>query len=204
MTERPKRKKLYIKKEFQTDFSVKFLILIAMESVFAIGLFLYLSRGTVITGYSGAELVIARTGEYFLPAVLLANLALIGVTAVAGFIIMVAYSHKIAGPLYRFEKSIDEIAAGDLTSRFNLRANDQLEELAGRINTLGEKLDEAVSGIKSDAKELEAALAEAHECIGSGSCNTAGLDEKLRKASDVLEKLKRSAGYFRTSGGRKG
>ncbi|MBI2401070.1 MAG: methyl-accepting chemotaxis protein [Deltaproteobacteria bacterium] len=203
MADRPKRKKLYIKKEFQTDFSIKFLILIAMESVLAIGLFIYLSRGTFITGYSGAELVIARTGAYFLPTVLLANLALIGVTAVAGFIIMLAYSHKIAGPLYRFEKSIDEMASGDLTSRFNLRANDQLEELAGKMNVLSEKLDEAVTGIKSEAKELEGALEEARECLRSGSCDTAMLEKKLSKASENLEKLKRSAGYFRTSG-RKG
>jgi methyl-accepting chemotaxis protein len=203
MADRPKRKKLYIKKEFQTDFSIKFLILIAMESVLAIGLFIYLSSGTFITGYSGAELVIARTGDYFLPTVLLANLALIGVTAVAGFIIMLAYSHKIAGPLYRFEKSIDEMASGDLTSRFNLRANDQLEELAGKMNVLSEKLDEAVSGIKSEAKELEGMLEEARECVRSGSCDNSMLDKKLAKASENLEKLKRSAGYFRTSG-RKG
>jgi methyl-accepting chemotaxis protein len=202
MAQRPKRKKLYIKKEFQTDFSLKFLILIALESVLAIAMFIYLSRGTVITGYSGTELVIASTGDYFLPTVLLANLALIGVTAVAGFIIMLAYSHKIAGPLYRFEKSIDEMASGDLTSRFNLRANDQLEELAGRINSLSERLDGAVSGIKSEARELEAALEEARESLKSGSLST--LDEKLRKASEKLEQLKRSAGYFRTSGAHKG
>jgi len=203
MADRSKRKKLYIKKKFQTDFSIKFLILIAMESVLAIGLFIYLSRGTFITGYSGDELVIARTGAYFLPTVLLANLALIGFTAFAGFIIMVAYSHKIAGPLYRFEKSIDEMASGDLTSRFNLRANDQLEELAGKMNSLSEKLDEAVTGIKSEANELEGALEDACKCLKSGSCDTSMIDEKLARASENLKKLKRSAGYFKTSG-RKG
>ncbi|MCC6502984.1 MAG: methyl-accepting chemotaxis protein [Deltaproteobacteria bacterium] len=199
---RPKRKKLYIKKEFQTDFSIKFLILIALESVLAIGLFLYLSRGTVITGYSGSEIVIAGTGEYFLPTVLLANLALIGVTAIAGFIIMVAYSHKIAGPLYRFEKSIDEMASGDLTSRFNLRANDQLEELASRINRLSESLDKAVSAINDEAGRLEGCLIDASECQKNGQ-TVPGLDEKLQKASESLEKLRKAAGFFKTSGGRK-
>ena len=197
---RPKRKKLYIKKEFQTDFSIKFLILIALESVLAIGLFLYLSRGTVITGYSGSEIVIAGTGEYFLPTILLANLAIIGVTAIAGFIIMVAYSHKIAGPLYRFEKSIDEMASGDLTSRFNLRSNDQLEELASKINALSENLDRAVTAIKDEAREFEDALEDARES-GQGA---QGLDEKLRKATEKLEKLREALSYFKTSGGQKG
>lgn len=203
MTQRPKRRKLFIKKEFQTDFSLKFLILIAIESVLAIGLFVYLSRGTVITGYSDAELVIASTGEYLLPSLLLANLAVIGITAVAGFIVMIAYSHKIAGPLYRFERSIEEMAAGDLTSRFNLRANDQLEELAGRINSLSQKLDSAVSGIKEEAGELEKALIDAREQIKRGA-ESAGVEEKLRLASERLEKLKEAAGYFKTSGTRKG
>lgn len=200
---RPKRKKLFIKKEFQTDFSIKFLILIALESVLAIGLFVYFSRGTVITGYSGTELVIARTGEYFLPTILIANLAVIGITAIAGFIIMVAYSHKIAGPLYRFEKSLDEMASGDLTSRFNLRANDQLEELASRINRLGENLDRAVSDIKGEAGRLEACLKEARE-RASGASNAVVLEEKLNMASASLEKLREAAGFFKTSGADKG
>lgn len=202
MSERPKRKKLYIKKEFQTDFSVKFLILISIESILAIGLFVYLSRGTVIAGYSGAEFVVARTGEYFLPSLLLANLAVIGITAVAGFAVMVWYSHKIAGPLYRFEKSIDEMASGDLTSRFNLRSGDQLEELASRINSLSKRLDTAVSDIKAEASELEKAIEEARELLTEEAGKKA--DERLGRASERLEKLKEAAGYFKTSGGRKG
>lgn len=200
---RPKRKKLYIKKEFQTDFSIKFLILIALESVLAIGLFLYLSRGTVITGYSGSEIIIAGTGEYFLPTVLLANLAIIGVTAIAGFLVMVAYSHKIAGPLYRFEKSIDEMASGDLTSRFNLRSNDQLEELASKINALSKNLDRAVTAIKDEAGEFEDALEDARESARDGH-GLKGLDEKLGKATERLEKLREALSYFKTSGGQKG
>lgn len=202
MSKWPKRKKLFIKKEFQTDFSIKFLILIALESVLAIGLFVYFSRGTVITGYSGTELVIAKTGEYFLPTILLANLAIIGVTAIAGFIIMVAYSHKIAGPLYRFEKSLDEMASGDLTSRFNLRANDQLEELASRINRLGENLDRAVSAIKDETGRLEACI----ESVKKSSRDATGdaLDEKLGMASASIQKLREAAGFFKTSGAGKG
>lgn len=203
MPERPKRKKLYIKKEFQTDFSLKFLILIAIESVLAIGLFIYLSRGTVIASYSGAELVVARTGEYFLPSLLLANLAVIGITALAGFIFMIAYSHKIAGPLYRFEKSIDEMASGDLTSRFNLRSGDQLEELASRINSLSKRLDAAVSDIKEEAAELERAMEEARALL-TDAANAPVAEEKLRRAAERLNKLKEAAGYFKTSGGRKG
>lgn len=203
MTERPKRKKRFIKKAFQTDFAVKFLILIAVESALAIALFVYLSRGTVITGYSAGRLVMERTGEYFLPSLLLANLAVIGVTAIAGFVVMLAYSHRIAGPLYRFEQTIDEMSAGDLTGRFGLRAGDQLEELSARINALILRLDSAVSVVKDEAAGATGAIDEARGLLGEGA-GADRLEKKLKEASKRLEKLSEAAGFFKTTGGRKG
>ena len=83
-----KRKTVYIKPSFQANFAVKFLILIAVEAVLLLGLFLYLSKSTVTAGYSGSELVLSGTGEYFLPALLLSNIVIVGITAVAGAVMM--------------------------------------------------------------------------------------------------------------------
>ena len=132
-TGRYKRRNIFIKKRFQTGFAVKFLLLIVIEALLAVGLFIYFSRGTVITGYSGSELVVARTGEYFLPNLLLINLVVIGVTAVGGFFVLVFISHKIAGPLYRFEKSLEEVAG-------KIKVNPQvLKSTVARWNSLCSK-----------------------------------------------------------------
>jgi len=46
-------------------------------------------------------------------------------------------SHKIAGPLYRFEKDIKSLAKdGDLTRIFRLRKRDEMQELAEALNTM--------------------------------------------------------------------
>lgn len=46
-------------------------------------------------------------------------------------------SHKIAGPLYRFEKDVRGLAKdGDLTRIFRLRKRDEMQELAEALNTM--------------------------------------------------------------------
>ncbi|MBI2413758.1 MAG: methyl-accepting chemotaxis protein [Deltaproteobacteria bacterium] len=191
-----KRKNIFIKKRFQTNFSLKFLALIVIESFMVSGLFSYLLRGTVITGYSGSELVIARTGEYFMPKMLLANLAVIVITASAGFLILLLVSHKIAGPLYRFEKSLEETGKGDLTHRFSLRSDDQMGVLSQRLNDFNATMDSTIARMQEDIAGLESTLIELKDSAGKGFGKAEPLmDEALCKARE----LKSSAGFFKTS-----
>ena len=205
MTGKPKRRTVFISRRFQAGFSVKFLLLIVAESLLAIALFIYLSSGTFITGYSGTDIVVARTGDYFLPTVLLANLVVIGATAAAGFAIMLYTSHKIAGPLYRFEKSLEEIGNGDLTHRFTLRTDDQLGELAEKLNEFNSNLDKAVRSIQQSAVECETTLSEMLAELDGSAGGLEGkektLREQIKKAKRELEGLKRAAGYFKTTKG---
>lgn len=43
-------------------------------------------------------------------------------------------SHRIAGPLYRIEKELDEIASGAKRTPIKVRKNDELQSLATRLN----------------------------------------------------------------------
>lgn len=199
MSELFKRRTVFINKGFQTDFSIRFLILIVIEAAMAVGLFAYLSRGTVITGYSGSELVIARTSEYFLPAALLINLIVIGLTAVAGFIVMLYSSHKLAGPLYRFEKGLEDTASGDLTFRFNLRTKDQISAMADRLNSFNARMDGKIAVIKEESTLLRDELEEIRR-LCTGRADLTALLEKADGAIERLDRIERSAGYFKTSG----
>lgn len=189
-----KRKNIFIKKGFQTNFSLKFLVLIVIESFMVSGLFSYLLRGTVITGYTGSELVIARTGEYFMPKLLLANLAVIVITASAGFLILLLVSHKIAGPLYRFEKSLEETGKGDLTHRFSLRSDDQMGVLARRLNDFNSTMDSSIAKMQEEIAGLESTLVELKDFAGKDRAESL-VEEALHKARE----LKSSAGFFKTS-----
>lgn len=49
-------------------------------------------------------------------------------------------SHKIAGPIFRMERYVNEMATGNLHSRLVLRKGDELLNLAEGINSLSESL----------------------------------------------------------------
>ena len=62
-------------------------------------------------------------------------------------------SHKIAGPLFRFQKISEGLARGDLAIRCQLRKFDEAKRVAESLNQSLEFLDSTVSGIKKIASE---------------------------------------------------
>lgn len=192
------RKTVYIKRGFQANFAIKFLILIAVEAVLALGLFLYLSKSTVTVGYSGSELVLSGTGEYFLPALLLSNIVIVGITAVVGAVMMILVSHRLAGPLHRFEKSLERISFGDLTYRFTLRKSDELKDLSGRLNDFTVAMERSVAGLQQGLDDLDGSIRHIHSSVRSGRDNgpelLAGLAEALKK----LDALEKTAAFYKT------
>ncbi|MBI3754110.1 MAG: methyl-accepting chemotaxis protein [Deltaproteobacteria bacterium] len=201
MTTKPpfRRRNYFIKKKFQFDFAVKFLILIAIEAVLAIGLFLYVSKGTLTAGYSGPELTVARTYDFFLPILLFSNLIIVGATAVAGLVVLIFLSHRIAGPLYRFENILNDLSKGDLTRRFKLRETDQLLELEKGINEMANTLDRNVGDIKSAAAALTQLASEMQTAAASNPSASKSLERLLQEISRTLRELKGSADFFKTS-----
>lgn len=63
-------------------------------------------------------------------------------------------SHRMAGPVYKFEKSAKAIASGDLTHRVFLRKGDQLTELQDEFNNM---IAEIQSRVKNDRDTARAA-----------------------------------------------
>ncbi len=199
-----KRGRLYIKKDFQRDFVVKFLILIVIESLLAIALFMYLSKGTVTTGYYGSELVIAKTGRFFLPTILLINLGVIAATAVLGTVFLIVLSHRIAGPLYRFEKTLEEVGKGDTTLRFNLRTGDQLSSIAEKMNEFNSILESRMTEIHRETAGLADAVNDLMEQCLRDDLDSAIVKRLAHDAQCRVHNLKREVDYFKTKENRSG
>lgn len=194
-----RRRNYFIKKKFQLDFSIKFLIIIVIEAVLAAGLFLYLSKGTLTTGYHGLELKIARTYDFFLPMLLLSNLIIVGITAIIGIAVLVFLSHRLAGPLYRFEKVLMDINKGDLTQRFILRETDQFVELQNKINELANTMDRNMGNMKSGIVEISKLSSELKTAAASNPSVNKEIGSLLQKISEKLLKLEEASNYFKTS-----
>ena len=65
------------------------------------------------------------------------------------------FSHKIAGPLYRFHATLEAVEQGDVSIRIRLRKADEAQLLAKRFNLTLENLDQTFSRLKNIVREYE-------------------------------------------------
>ncbi len=64
-------------------------------------------------------------------------------------------SHRIAGPIYRIEKSIQGMQEGDLTMRIFLRDKDELTELAEQFNQMSATLNQKINLINQTVIQFQ-------------------------------------------------
>jgi methyl-accepting chemotaxis protein len=85
---------------------------------------------------------------------------LVAIIFIAGIII----SHRIAGPMYRFERSAEAIRSGDLRVNFNVRKTDEMRDTAGTLVVMVEALLADIEKMKKladqgDINQIKAILA---------------------------------------------
>lgn len=102
-------------------------------------------------------------------------------------------SHRIAGPVYRIERDLNEVSQGDLTRRIVLRKTDDLKRLANELNGVISRMDNLVATLKASISELQSCSKEA--------MFERGEDMKLcfEKWSNNLEKISKEISRFKTS-----
>ena len=69
--------------------------------------------------------------------------------------VTVIFSHRIAGPIYRIERTLDELIQGQDLACIQLRQGDELKGLAGRINKLILLLRELRKSNNGDVQDQE-------------------------------------------------
>ena len=63
------------------------------------------------------------------------------------FVVLISaiLSHKMAGPVYRFEQTCKAIAKGDFSQRVHLRQGDQLTELQDEFNKMMDRVEAEIN-----------------------------------------------------------
>ena len=150
-------------------------------------------------GYTGSEVKLLQTGAYFLPSLILSTAVIVIFSCLAGAIALILLSHRFAGPLFRFQATLDELGTGNLTRRFSLRKKDQFKGLADRINALAAVLDGKMGDIKSRVAEISRIIADLRSVSASQPALKEELALPLQEMTEKLLALQESAGYFQTS-----
>ncbi len=150
-----KRRQFYIKKDYQFQFIFKFCLLMLTGALVSTGLLFLFSRGTLTSSFEQSRLVVKSTSFAILPHILWTNLLTLILITLATIVVVLFVSHKIAGPMFRFEKDLKQIGKGDLTVVIHLREKDQILEMANSLNEMTTSLRGKVQALES---EVEAVL----------------------------------------------
>ncbi|TLY33029.1 MAG: methyl-accepting chemotaxis protein [Nitrospirae bacterium] len=76
----------------------------------------------------------------------------------AAAVFSVYLTHRLGGPLYRFEQTARELIRGNLGLRIRLRKRDELHELAGLLNEVFDMLEQAFRDIRDSEAHVREVL----------------------------------------------
>jgi methyl-accepting chemotaxis protein len=182
--ERSRRKRkwfnLGVKRQLQLRILRWILLVIAVSSLISGSIFYHYSNRKIDSTYKQFHVQLYNMRQVLAPWVLLA-------VSLGGFIALTVslfYPQKIAGPVYRLEKRIQNIASGNLTEDIRLRSNDELQDLAREINHMGASLRERLLAAKKSSVYLDTII----QKDLAGSCSEQAV-QKLRAESARLKKI---------------
>lgn len=163
--QRIKRKRYLVSKKFQLMYVGLILLLMFLTAALCSYVVYYTSMITM-----GEKLANVYPQGRLVSIVNIVNFRiLLSIILVSPLVALIGVflSHRIAGPIYRIERFLGSMAAGDLSERITLRKYDELTTLAGGINRLADSLVSVINGQKERVSKVSAEL------------------ESLKKASEV-------------------
>lgn len=135
-----KRHTVFINKAFQGRFILYVLLLIVLSSVCSALLIYWITGGDLQAQSQTAHTNILNSLEHLGFSVFIGNLVSLLIAGGLTIFVVLYSSHKIAGPLYRFEKLCEQIGDGQLDTITALREDDQLQELGTAFAEMAAKL----------------------------------------------------------------
>ncbi|MCW8799914.1 MAG: methyl-accepting chemotaxis protein [Desulfobacter sp.] len=160
-----KRKLYFVNKELQGKFIFNYFILLTLGSILFIAIFSFFSSNTLSIVYENYHLQLGTTPGILFKKILSAQWLFILLGGIFICFITMRLTHRVAGPFYRFEKTVDEMSKGDLSVKIGLREKDEGKELAEKINLFNSRLlqnlnriQDLNAGIGMSAEKIKAGL----------------------------------------------
>lgn len=181
-----RRKCLIVEGNFQARFILRFVLVIVGATILSTGAIL----GVFFFKYQfgGADLkniiaVITEKGTTDVSSFFNIILTLlIGANVLVLCIIIpysLFYSHRIAGPIFRLERSIDLMLGGEMDFVISLRKNDEFKYLGDKMNSLIDYLRRNIGEVKSSYRLMEEKVKKMSDMIRSGNYDQQFLNKEL-------------------------
>lgn len=131
-----KRRTIFIKKKLQ----LHYMLLIILSVLGGLALMTFELTATLNNLFDNYPVLVQPIYDQFIP---IFSSFFYKMVIYVLFVILVAaiFSHKLAGPIYRFEQTCKEVAKGDFSKRVHLRKGDQFTELQDDFNHMMDRIE---------------------------------------------------------------
>ncbi len=149
-----KRRNIFIKKNFQGKLILGYFLFVSGGCIFFIVLLSYFSADSLTISYANNNLQLGQTPIMLMKNIIAAHWIFIVVGTIFLVFVVMFITHRIAGPLFRFEKSLDNMLANNLDNKISLRQKDEGKELAVKINQFNHELSKSIRAIHSSSRAI--------------------------------------------------
>ena len=150
-----KRRNYFIKKNFQGKLILGYFLFVIGGCLFFIVLLGLFSADSLTINYKNYDIQLGQTPLMLLKEVIAAH----WVFLVAGGTLLVIASmfltHRIAGPFFRLEKTLNNMSSGNLNDIIYLRKEDEGKDLADKINSFNKFLSSKIRTIQQHSRAIE-------------------------------------------------
>jgi len=147
----------------------------------AIGILYFLSNREIGDNLYSAHLSIKETRELLNNGVKVAGVVTFFAVLLFGLWSLID-AHRIAGPMHRLHRILNEIADGNLNHEIRFRQRDEFQELAQATDRLVDIYSERLARIRQEAGVLQQALAQ-------DNLNPAQIADLRRRGEELVRQL---------------
>ncbi len=197
-----RRRHFIVEGNFQTRFILRFILVVVgatlLSTAAILGLFYFKYR------YRGADfenIVIMVTSKGQTDVTGLFQIVLTPLIAANLFVLCIIvpfslfYSHKIAGPIYRLEQSLDLLLSGDMDFIITLRKNDEFKYLAAKMNALIDYMRRNVGEVRSSYRLIQEKIKKISADVLSGHPDAASLKKEVTELERFFSERKKPFSY---------
>lgn len=150
-----KKLNLAVKRDFQLWLLVRIAGVVIVSSLVAVLILYFYSNQEISSSFYSAHIQIRHVSDLLFPVLAAGAI----VSLLSGMALALFLPQKVAGPIYRVQRSLTLIGGGDLTERLALRKKDIFEDLADSVNETTISLGVRIEEIKEIQRELAGVIA---------------------------------------------
>ncbi len=106
-------------------------------------------------------------------------------------------SHRVSGPVYRFERSAEAISNGDLTVRVRIREKDEMKETAATMDDTIETFKARITGLKQKTRRIREDAEILLEALNHGTLTEGELTRLKEKITHLNDELQSDLSRFK-------